>query len=1447
MTFTPREVMEETGLNEGSDPNSLKAGAAIGLDAKTTKTDLELYVSEHESSLEFHGSYAAELFSKSQIDTFCDALRATFDWLGSAALDSRLSDLPTVAYRPQSVESHSARELSDHIVSSLRAHEDQRALTSTGGDRWTYGDLETHIAAWQWELAAAGVRPESRVGIMCDRSPELAALILAVILSGAAYIPVDPHYPDERIAFVLRDSRPDVVVTNAEYIGHVRDLVSVPILAAEHPRTSPSNAALELRAVDGSAAVNVLYTSGSTGKPKGVIGTRAALGARVDWAVAQWSVPAADGAWHRSEYDRRIWKTSTSFVDGSTELLAAICAGASIVVPTDAEARDVQRLADLIEEHSITEITLVPSVASALVDMVPEKLTSLRTYVLSGEALSGALASSILEREDVRVINSYGSSEVAGDVSFSILDGSEDANVSIGSAPEGVELIVLDGLLRPVHPGVIGELYVSGVQLARGYNDDQRNTAVRFVAHPYRHGSRVFRTGDLVRAGTDGLLRYVGRSDHQVKIRGMRVEIGEIESVLTSLEVVAGAVVIHDGTSTTGRLDAYVVRESMEVTAQDVRDRARALLPDHMVPNIVFVDVIPLTPNGKVDRKALRLIEVQLPTSRPPETALEQRLAKFFGAGLSGAAIGAEDDFFALGGDSISALAVARAAMRDGLAVTVRDIFEQRTIAKLADNLDRRRPPSRQWDFEPGMLTAQQREILAGAARYWTVVVGLGADTDRSRLETAYDKVVGEQESLRLVVVPDPPRLDLSRESERTLSFGGRGADPLEIRAEHELTLGRTGRTSVASVTEDGSHLVWTIHSAVVDSDSWTLLLTTLRDAYTSGELEHRDRTAYPSWIALQNSLDQGVEVDAAYWSRVAVSSSASAASGVTSTVAGQLSVDLVGDVVAAADAAGISPRGVLSSAFAEVLTGGATRPLMIATSGPVPEEGVEGLRVVDTAGNFTIRYGLAIANTVENPGGGWWRIGLLDATVTAHRLGLEHSGGFASFEKENEQYIYDGEFSYEEIGEPSGWSIEHAMVGGVPDSFHGSPQLVVTVIDRGGRLSVEWELTANHDLTECFTEKWTHALEELCADVMELGKDAEIVEGIEHRIVLPPTPTTHRVRSEAKHGAVVPYTATFSASGELTATMVRTRLRWAAQKWEALRSAVTVKNQLVWLSEITPFATGWVCDVVRDVEDAALQNNSDLAVLNVGDGRGITVDLVRGDSGSSLIVAVHPLVADRRSLDQLGRYLVSGERDGLDFESSFAEAVRALEDVSKSADTTERFEEYAAYLTQYTTERPASVDDSTVVGRATIDWRKLDRQRLLEVTREVVGGAFDSSAIEAEYTAPDAPFGSLTRTFLYDRSDAPQSITEYFDIWKYLSNKSRRTLKKVGSPVLLAELYDGDRMDSGREGLERGYPVIARFRYSGDDVVELAIIGAGGRGQEVLDMWAARLRESAI
>ncbi|MCL7493620.1 non-ribosomal peptide synthetase [Streptomyces sp. MCA2] len=580
-----------------------------------------------------------------------------------------------------------AVDLLTRFQQAVAATPDRIAVSHHGA--LTFAELDRHTARLAGVLAGHGAAPGRRIGISLPRGTDLVVALLAVWRTGAAYVPLDPAYPQERLHAMVRDAGIDVVLTGGSdapvWPEGVRPVPVVP------PPEAPEHTPAPPVPVSAQAPAYVIYTSGSTGVPKGVETTRGAVAALVA------------GLEEAGLYDQRhrvvAWNASVSF-DASVQQWARVCRGDTVVVLGEEERTDPALLRAVLDEHGVHDLDLTPSHWPLLRDDLLVRSTEGRPLRLfmGGEPVPEGTWRELAAAHDARrleAVNLYGPTECTVDATASWI---EDSAPHIGRPLPGIRSHVLDAALRPVPFGEEGELYLAGRQLAVGYVNRPALTAKRFVADPFAaDGTRMYRTGDLVRRRPDNSLEYRGRSDRQVKLRGYRVELGDIEAALTTHPGVAAAVVtLHRDTAAGEQLAAYYVAATGAAgdtpatgtaTPGTLRAHLAAVLPQFMLPTAYLaLDAMPLTVNGKVDLAALPAPE---PASATPDSApegeAETLIAAVWSEVLGREHIRADDDFFAMGGHSLIALrVVARLKKQLGVAMSAREVYRHPRLRDLA-------------------------------------------------------------------------------------------------------------------------------------------------------------------------------------------------------------------------------------------------------------------------------------------------------------------------------------------------------------------------------------------------------------------------------------------------------------------------------------------------------------------------------------------------------------------------------------------------------------------------------------------------------------------------------------------------------------------------------------------------------------------------------------------
>lgn len=722
----------------------------------------------------------------------------------------------------------------------------------------TYAELDAHASRLAQHLISLGVKRDTLVAVCAERSVELVIALVAIIKAGAAYVPLDPEYPADRLAFMIEDAAAPVL------IAHRRVADALPPHAAqivwlddvfEGNATSPID--LRAHAPRPHDLAYMIYTSGSTGRPKGALNEHRGIVNRLLWMQQEYSLGANDVV---------LQKTPFSFDVSVWEFFWPLISGATLVMAKPGGHRDTGYLAQTMQQHGITVCHFVPSMLRAfLADATSAQCTTLRDVMASGEALAPDLAATFTRTlPKARLHNLYGPTECAVDVSYwPCPQATTDLSVvPIGRPVANTQLYILDSNLLPVPIGVAGELFLGGVQVGRGYHNRPDLTNERFVSNPFVAGAnaRMYRTGDRARWRADGTVEYLGRLDFQVKIRGFRIELGEIESALLAHPAIRDVVVVAHGAGDTHRLVAYVVAEGKAPSLSALRDHLMIGLPEYMVPAIfVWLPVLPLSSNGKVDRKALPDPGIQREAlSREyvaPRNERERLLADVWCKVLRLDTVGVDDNFFELGGDSLLGVQILANAAQRGLRLTLTQLLRNPTVsalAGLAENTttttvihevagDVPLTPVQQWFFE-----TQQKSL-----QHWNqaLLLKVPHDLNVEALARALTAVVQQHDSFRLqfvrgsdglysqrVAVSVPPAVIATTDLQHV---------PPALRAEKlneaceivqssftidAAPLVRAGFVQLGA--NEPARLIIAAHHLAIDGVSWRILLEDLESAF---------------------------------------------------------------------------------------------------------------------------------------------------------------------------------------------------------------------------------------------------------------------------------------------------------------------------------------------------------------------------------------------------------------------------------------------------------------------------------------------------------------------------------------------------------------------------------------------------------------------------------------
>ena len=858
MPMSPLELLDGT-----MSPLLMDGGAA--------QFDLTLSMHESEAGLMGRWTYNRDLFESATIER----MAGHFETLLGAMVSDASQPVGTLPMLSPAEQTQLMKKWNDTAVeyprhdSLHKLFEQQVARTPEAtavrfeSESLSYAELNARSNQLARYLQGLGVGPETLVGICMERSLEMVVGLLGVLKAGGAYVPLDPSNPRARLQFMLDDTQVAVLLTQ-EHLLAVLPEQSAQVLCLDSQWSEVAQASdenLQVTVTKENLAY-VIYTSGSTGQPKGVMNSHGGICNRLLWMQAEYGL---------TPDDRVVQKTPFSFDVSVWEFFWPLLVGAELVMARPEGHKDSGYLIELMVARAITTVHFVPSMLSAfLQDPEVSRVSSLKRVMCSGEALPMQLQQSFFAQLECELHNLYGPTEAAIDVtSWRCQQEPSGASVPIGRPIANTQIYILDEALQPVGVGISGELHIGGVGLARGYLGRSELTAERFITNPFGAG-RLYKSGDLARYLSDGTIEYLGRIDHQVKLRGFRIELGEIESVLSHHEQVQQCVVMmREDMSGGQRLVAYVVSDDDDDVDRDIlKAYLSEHLPDYMVPTVMVpLDVLPLTANGKVDRRALPIPDDELSRTGEfvaPETELQTLLATIWQNILGLDQVGIQDNFFELGGHSLLAIqAISQIRQTFHIEISVRQMFETPTVAGLANFLANCQPSEQDTAVITPSLREQPIPLSFAQERLWfmeqlnpgnvaynqSAAVRLQGKLNITALRQGLQSIVERHEILRTIfpIVQGQPVQQIVSSLEVVVPLTDlQTFSPVQQREEvkrlaisaeqktFDLAQGPLFRASVLKLSDQEHVLLWSTHHIVSDMWSIGILIHELAVLYTA-------------------------------------------------------------------------------------------------------------------------------------------------------------------------------------------------------------------------------------------------------------------------------------------------------------------------------------------------------------------------------------------------------------------------------------------------------------------------------------------------------------------------------------------------------------------------------------------------------------------------------------
>lgn len=904
ITFQIANTPMTQQIDDNNDSNALIAPTEQG----TSIFDLAVNMWQSSVGLQGQIEYSSDLFDASTIERMVMHFQRLMEGI-VADPDTVISELPMLTQSEcqqllvdwNNTGSEYSVNMCVHQLFEAQVERTPESIAMLfSGESIGYDDLNQRANRVAHYLITNGVDVETLVGICVERSIEMVIALLGVLKAGAAYLPLDPNYPKERLAYMLEDASCPVLITQEylmenfekETVSHTRVLClgrDRGIIDKENSENPSSSMRLDNLAY-------VIYTSGSMGKPKGVMISHASLTNHMLWMQKRFPL---------TEEDRVIQRTSFSFDASVWEFFAPLISGASLMIAKPSVTLDVGNLMAEIYDNKVTVLQLVPSLLHLLLNEAGfTNNTSLRRVFCGGDRLPADLVERFLQLMDIELINLYGPTEATIDATYFVCDhSSADEAIPIGRPIANTKLYLLDDHQHPVPVGVPGQLYIGGDGLARGYLNQAALTKEKFIANPFDNDphARLYKTGDLVRSRVDGNFEFLGRIDQQIKLRGFRIELGEIESVLRACPGVDdAAVVLREDSDNDKRIVAYILAQrNIVVSVSELRQHLKSKLPDYMVPALfTMMAGLPKMPNGKVDYNNLPATDSVRPDLdqpfAPPRSETEKILAKIWCEVLGIDGVGIHDNFFELGGDSILSIQIISRAKQSSLKLSAQQIFQHQTIAELAVSTSR-----------VALIEAEQ-DLVTGTVpltpvHHWffeqnradphhfnqAILISLPQAIDANIMQGVMQHLLTHHDALRMrfeyhngqwqescdVLDENIPfqQVDLSTLPEHEAELQIESVATL-LQASLNLSDGPIMRVALFTLSK-ASRLLIIIHHLAVDGVSWRILMEDIQTAYQqkSGGRQvglPSKTTSFKHWAERLNEYAQQQEstLELPYW-----------------------------------------------------------------------------------------------------------------------------------------------------------------------------------------------------------------------------------------------------------------------------------------------------------------------------------------------------------------------------------------------------------------------------------------------------------------------------------------------------------------------------------------------------------------------------------------------------